>query len=198
MERLDRGPSIRTYSGRRFYLLDPRPEDILIEDIAHALSMVCRFTGHVERFYSVADHCVRVSRLLMERSLPVHLQLIGLLHDATEAYVGDMIHPLKGLLPDYSVIEDRILEVILRKYGLPILYIPPVIAHIDRELCWYEMRDLIHGGPFEPGSFIPMHEELTGRIWEPLEYPEIVPWPQREAEDMYLGTFDVLMRAMNK
>ena len=70
---------IETVSGRKFYFLNPNPEDIDIEDIAHALSMQCRFTGHTKWFYSVAEHAIWVSYLV-----PVHLALEGLLHDASE------------------------------------------------------------------------------------------------------------------
>src|ERR1700683_336889 len=86
----DRGAWIVTFSGRRFYVLDPRPSDVRIEDIAHSLSLQCRFNGHVKNFYSVAQHSVLVS----ERCDPADA-LYGLLHDASEAYIGDMSAPLK-------------------------------------------------------------------------------------------------------
>src|SRR5208282_6622849 len=87
---------IRTFSGGRFYVLEPRVEDVRIEDIAHALSMQCRFTGHVREFYSVAEHSVWVSRYSHREDA-----LWGLLHDASESYIGDMSTPLK-LQPEMS------------------------------------------------------------------------------------------------
>jgi uncharacterized protein len=86
------GPWISTQSGR-FYPLNPRPDDVNIEDIATALSNVCRFAGHVVDFYSVAQHSVVVSSLLASRG--PRFQLFGLLHDAAEAYLGDMASPVK-------------------------------------------------------------------------------------------------------
>jgi hypothetical protein len=90
-----RGPYIVTYTGRRFHFLDPKIDEISIEDIAHALSNVCRFTGHTKRFYSVAEHSCLVSALCDNR-------LEGLLHDASEAYMSDLSSPLKMLVPDYK------------------------------------------------------------------------------------------------
>jgi uncharacterized protein len=97
------GDWIQTYTGKQFWPLSPLPEDIVIEDIAHALSMQCRFGGHVRTFYSVAQHSVHVS-LLVEPQYA----LWGLLHDAAEAYLVDLPRPIKkfsemGLL--YQEIE---------------------------------------------------------------------------------------------
>ena len=85
-----------TASGRRAFVEDPRACDLVIEDIAHALSNICRFGGHCSRFYSVAQHSVCVSALV-ERTRP-DLALHALLHDAAEAYVGDVIRPIKPTL----------------------------------------------------------------------------------------------------
>jgi hypothetical protein len=85
-----RGDWMQTFTGRAFYPLDPRPEDIDPVDIAHALSLICRYGGHSSRFYSVAEHCV-----LMSHAVAPEHALWALLHDATEAYLGDMIRPLK-------------------------------------------------------------------------------------------------------
>src|ERR1700691_1787676 len=82
-------PYIETFTGKTFSFLAPQPEDICIEDIAHATSMLCRFTGHCKYFYSVAEHCVAVSRLCSVRN-----DIAGLLHDSAEAYVNDMNSPL--------------------------------------------------------------------------------------------------------
>ncbi len=102
-----------TYTGRRFYFYDPKPEDICIEDIAHSLSMQCRFLGHCKYFYSVAQHSIIVSRYVLS-----NLTLYGLLHDASEAYISDIIRPFKSTLEGYKIVENRIQNVIYRKYGL--------------------------------------------------------------------------------
>jgi uncharacterized protein len=91
-----------TASGRRVYVLSPDPLQICLEDIAFALSQICRFGGHTSTFYSVAQHSIAVSRLVPER-----FAFHGLIHDATEAYLGDVIRPLKMQLPAYSTIEAR-------------------------------------------------------------------------------------------
>src|ERR1700724_2684254 len=79
----------QTFTGRRFYPLSPRVEDVCIEDIAHALSNICRYGGHCREFYSVAQHCNMVSDWMPE------FKLEGLLHDSPEAYIGDMVRPVK-------------------------------------------------------------------------------------------------------
>lgn len=105
---------INTYSGEKLDINAPDAENINIEDIAHALSRVCRYGGHCEPFYSVAQHCVLVSLIL--DSTPYAFE--GLMHDAAEAYIGDIVAPLKTLLPEYLEIEHRFERVIANKFGL--------------------------------------------------------------------------------
>lgn len=109
-------PFITTYTGRRFYPFNPRAEDVCLEDIAHALSMQCRFSGHVRAFYSVAEHSVFVSKYS-----PLEDRLIGLLHDASEAYLQDMASPIKhsGRITGYLEAEERISKAIAAAFGLP-------------------------------------------------------------------------------
>jgi len=109
----DRGDWMQTYTGRAFYPMAPYVDDIDPVDIAHALSLICRYGGHVSRFYSVAEHCV----LLSQAVAPEHA-LWALLHDATEAYVGDMVRPLKSAMPAYREAEDRLMKVICDRFGL--------------------------------------------------------------------------------
>ena len=112
-----RGDFILTYSGRRFWPLDPRPEDIDIEDIAHALANLCRFTGHTSRFYAVAEHSVHVSD-----SASAPHKLWGLLHDAPEAYLGDLARPTKqahaGFGLAYRRVERRLMLAICERFEL--------------------------------------------------------------------------------
>lgn len=107
----ERGDWMQTFTGARFYPLDPRPEDINPDDIAHALSLLCRYGGHVDRFYSVAEHCV----LMSEAVAPEHA-LHALLHDATEAYVCDVPRPLKRQLAGYREIEDSVWWAIAERF----------------------------------------------------------------------------------
>jgi len=100
-----------TYTGKIFHPLSPEPEEICIEDIAHALSLLCRFNGQCREFYSVAEHSIRVSDML-----PEDMRLAGLMHDAAEAYIGDLIHPIKSCLPYYREVEKGIRNVIFDKF----------------------------------------------------------------------------------
>ncbi|MDP3133715.1 MAG: phosphohydrolase, partial [Burkholderiaceae bacterium] len=91
---------ISTFKGNRFYPAEPRIDGIDIEDIAHGLAYQCRFNGQTSAFYSVAQHSLMVADLV-----PPALRRAALLHDAAEAYLGDMVKPLKALVPDFGHIE---------------------------------------------------------------------------------------------
>ena len=111
------GPYIQTSSGRWFNPFEPDPEQIDPGDIARALANVCRFGGHTRAFYSVAQHSVIVSELVEERGGDVEDVFAALMHDATEAYLGDMPHPIKHRSPlgaAFKEAEDR-LEAVLRR-----------------------------------------------------------------------------------
>lgn len=103
---------IETYSGRFFEVIDPKVEDIDLYDISHALSMLCRFGGHSEAFYSVAEHSVLVSMLVSKENA-----LAALLHDASEAYLVDIPSPVKSFLDNYQFIEAKIMIQIANKFG---------------------------------------------------------------------------------
>lgn len=105
---------IQTYTGRQYWPLTPRAQDVCIEDIAHALSMICRYAGHCTRFYSVAEHSVHVSRICE----PEHA-FEGLMHDAAEAYLCDLPRPLKRQIEEYRIAETDNWVVICKKFGLP-------------------------------------------------------------------------------
>lgn len=128
---------IQTFTGLRFDLLDPQPDQICIEDIAHALSQLCRFTGHTMYFYSVAQHSLLVSQLVKPT-----LALVALLHDAPEAYIGDVSSPLKALLPDYKKIEYGIWLAIANKFDLPHV-LPDEVKHADLVALMTERRDMM-------------------------------------------------------
>ena len=169
-------PWILTSTGRRFPLLAPKPEDIDIEDIAHALSHVCRFAGHVREFYSVAQHSVLVSY-----RVPREHQLAALLHDASEAYVGDVTRPLKPLIPGYSSIEVGVMSAVLSRFGLP-TEIPSCVHRADMQMLATERRDLM---PQDDSRWpclagIDPHDEM------------IAPWSPASAKRMFLFRFGVL------
>lgn len=129
--------TIQTASGRYANLVAPLPHHIDIGDIAHALSNICRFGGHTREFYSVAQHSVLASRIV-----PSEFALAALLHDAPEAYVGDVTLPLKHLLPDYRAIETAIWRVIADCFDLPV-DLPSCVKRADRVLLATERRDLM-------------------------------------------------------
>lgn len=127
---------ILTTSGVRFELFAPTPAMVNIRDIAHALSHACRFGGHTLDFYSVAQHSVIVSH-----HVPPEEALTALLHDATEAYCGDMVRPLKRQMPAYREVEDRIWEAIRARFDLGPM--TPAIKEADERALQTERRDVM-------------------------------------------------------
>lgn len=125
--------TIRLRSGLYFDLADPQPEQFTLKDIAGALSKICRFGGQCERFYSVAEHCYHCS--MVAESVPLAL----LLHDAAEAFCGDVVKPLKNMLADYGPIEQRIENVIAAKYG-GLDFEQPEVREIDQAMLIAERR----------------------------------------------------------
>lgn len=108
--------SIKTYSGIMFDPIAPDPRLIRIEDIAHALSMLCRANGHFRSFYSVCRHSINCMREAEARGLSPRVQLACLLHDASEAYLSDVTRPVKHCLPKYLEIEAPLQDTIWAKY----------------------------------------------------------------------------------
>jgi uncharacterized protein len=109
------GDWLQTYSGKCFWPLDPRPEEVDIYDIAHSLSMTCRYSGHCKEFYSVAEHSILLSRVVSPQNA-----MWALLHDAAEAYSSDIPRPLKKSLPDWKIMEKRIMDAVCIKFSLPL------------------------------------------------------------------------------
>ena len=164
------GTWITTFTGKRFHFLDPQPDEIDIVDIAHHLSLLCRFTGACREFYSVGEHSIRVTSLL-----PTELKLAGLLHDAAEAYINDISRPVKyshKLEETEKLITRRINE----KFGTDIDL--PAIKKADNILMATEARDL--------GLVILDFEPLL----KPLQ-PEgiIVPMTSGKVERMFLRLY---------
>lgn len=110
-----RGDWIQTFTGRAFWPLDPRPEEVEIADIAHALAHQCRYAGHVRRFYSVAEHSV-----LLARSVSPKNALWALLHDASEAYLVDLPRPVKREVRGYREAEAVVMLAICARFGLTV------------------------------------------------------------------------------
>ncbi|AUH51198.1 phosphohydrolase [Chromobacterium sp. ATCC 53434] len=130
---------IETVSGRLVDLLHPSQADIDIQDIAHHLAHICRFGGACRPFYSVAEHSVRVAGIL-----PPRLMRAGLLHDAQEAYIGDVVTPLKRVLPSYQYTEGLVAAAVEARYGLQLSEEDrAAIRRADLVLLATERRDLM-------------------------------------------------------
>jgi hypothetical protein len=112
------GDYIETYTGVKFYPLDPRAEDVDVADMTHAISHLCRFGGHCSVFYSVGQHSLLTVSYLRGQGASTFVQFLGLTHDFTEAYVVDMPSPLKRQLPEYIAVENAIESVIWESFGL--------------------------------------------------------------------------------
>jgi 5'-deoxynucleotidase YfbR-like HD superfamily hydrolase len=172
---------ILTATGRTFDLERPDNGPFDIQAIAHALSHICRFSGHVREFYSVAQHSVLVSQLL-----PPHLAMQGLLHDAAEAYLGDLVSPLKRMLSNYRRLEERVEEAIFRHFGL--VYPPPSdVKAADMVLLATEQRDLMP-------SCAEAHEWETFYHIKPLPQ-RIVPLEPLRARVQFLERFEEILDA---
>ena len=128
---------VSTVSGNRFYPLEPRIDRVAIEDIAHGLAYQCRFNGQTREFYSVAQHSLIVASLV-----PSQLRLAALLHDAAEAYLGDMVKPLKVLLPEFAAIEDKVTALIAEAFAIDFSDYAP-IKRADLIALATEKRDLM-------------------------------------------------------
>lgn len=150
---------IQTYTGRQFFPAAPRAEDVHIEDIAHALSLLCRFTGHSRWHYSVGQHSALVS-YACDPADALH----GLLHDGSEAYLGDVSSPLKrqAYLAGYRFLEDVTQRAVCDRFGLPHA-LPPSVAHADLVVLATEARDVM-GKP--PAWWGPLPEPLSVVIEE--------------------------------
>jgi hypothetical protein len=168
-----------TYTGKVYWPADPSADDVCIEDIAHGLSMLCRYCGQCQFFYSVAEHSVYVSRLVPQR-----LALEGLLHDAAEAYCSDIVRPLKKALLDYQQFERLNDEVIRWKFGLPHEE-HPVVKDVDTRLLVNEYAAL-----FPP---LPRATHLESLI--PFPNIAIHGWAPGQAERLFLAQFKELYAA---
>lgn len=154
---------ISTFSGGYLDINDPDPEMFLIKDIAHQLSMQPRFGGKLRRFYSVAQHSVGCAL-----DVPMEHKLAALLHDASEAYICDIPSPVKAYLPDYKIIEDRIMRAIAIKFGFQ-YPLSKEVKDADEYMLQYEWSSMVR------------HKTA---------YPEFM--SQEKAEDTFIGLFNVL------
>ena len=165
-----RGDWLQTFTGRAFWPCDPDPEDVAIEDIAHALARQCRFGGHVTcAHYSVAEHSVRVSWIVPEAHA-----LAALLHDAAEAYVIDVPRPVKNALGEaYRAIERGVARAVGLCFGVELVDLHPEVRLADEIMLATEVRDVMAS---------------PSRLWRPMPQPlpvTINPWSAEQAEQNF-------------
>jgi uncharacterized protein len=178
---------MQTFTGRKVDLEYPRPEDIDIRDIAHALSQICRYGGHCHKFYSVAEHSLLVADVIEANYASFKpIELAGLLHDAAEAYLGDLITPLKKILTKETSIEGRWLDVIKERFALPVDLnpLPNIVKSADQFMLAVEVHDLF---PIVlPDWKIPK----TLPMIPPHLHPKCL--PPAQAKEAFLARFQVL------
>lgn len=181
--------TIETASGLQFHIFDPRPAEVRIEDIAHALALKCRFAGHCKKFYSIGQHCLYVSDRL-EQFGPV-VQLAGLLHDAGEAYLADLPGPLKRGLPAFKDLEDRVLTAIGKKFKIPFEFIESQdVKRADHFMLAWEYRDLMASG----SKMLWFKKKILAVNPESLPCVTLIPCSWEIAEENYLTTFKRLQQ----
>lgn len=156
----ERGDWMQTATGRQFFPMDPRPEEIHIEDIAAALAKLCRFGGHSTRFYSVAEHCV-----LMSRVASPGVAFEALMHDASEAYLCDVIRPIKPFLSNYHDIELRLEAAIAKRFDL-VYPMPAEVKRLDNAILADE-RDQAMAIPPADWRLPEPPIGLTLQFWSP-------------------------------
>lgn len=163
----DLGPWAQVYSGAKYYPLNPRAEDILLDDIIHHLSRIGRYNGGTasKRPYTVAQHSVYVMEDVRHRGGTSEECFCGLMHDATEAYMGDLIRPLKRLIPDFERLEEKLFSAIAEKFGMA-PEIPEIVRRADNAVLMAEKRRLVpNADPWSieepPASWI-----TTFNVWD--------------------------------
>lgn len=175
----ERGTFMSLYSGGKFFPLDPTEQEVHIEDIAHALSHQNRFNGHLKWPYTVAQHSVLCAKQARSMDYDLNVQLYALMHDAAEAYIGDMIRPLKYYMPMFKEVEDRIMTVVARKFDFSMnKRATAKIKTIDNLMCAAEKRDM-HPTTLEwPG------------MPDPVDIKTIEPWPHSYAKGQFMRMFN--------
>ena len=174
---------IETYSGEKFYFLTPKTQVFKLKDIAHALSMICRFTGHCKEFYSVAEHSWHVARML--EGCPIEVQIAGLLHDASEAYITDIASPIKQHLPDYQKLEDGILAAIFAQYHLE-YPMHPAVKQADLAMLSTEAHYMLHSGGNSWDMWKERRRPAPNALYRPINMPP------RQAAQLFLDKFNEL------
>lgn len=156
------GDWMQTFSGQQFWPIDPKESEIAIVDIAHALSMMCRYGGHTLRFYSVAEHCCH----LFDRA-PIEHRKWTLLHDASEAYIVDIIRPLKPFLSEYKGYEAAVMAAVCEKFNMNPVE-PAIVKELDMRILGDECAQAMSKPP-QPWYSVGEPLGVTLQFWNPEE-----------------------------
>jgi len=176
---------IITYKGEEFTPLDPDINQIHIEDIAHSLSLMCRANGHIDFFFSIAQHSINCANEAKARGQNPRVQLVCLLHDASEAYISDITRPVKHYLSEYKLIEKNLQDVIYKKFLGDLLTEEDfaVMNRIDNDMLICEFDALM-----SKRKLFTQIPKLTGT-------PSFEYRPQTEVETEFLKTYYGIMHA---
>lgn len=162
---------ITTFTGKHFYPMNPDPMAICIEDIAHALSLICRGNGHVHEFWSVAEHCICCAKEAEARRLSARVILACLLHDASECYMSDVPRPFKKELGFYQEQEENLLSIIYEKFlGSDLTEKEQEqVRDIDDVMLWYDLEKLLEEEQDDDMSEVNIKPDYTVRPFETVE-----------------------------
>lgn len=166
--RMEVGPSIMLHSGAWFDFASPHTSPFTAEDIGHGLAHICRYSGQCTKFYSVAEHSLLVS------DVAKGFEYEALLHDAAEAFIGDITRPLKQMLPDFKRIEAVVQDAVLERFGLS-HPLPQQVKEADLRVLAAEQRQIMPAGTdgwraelnIEPAPIVVRHlaPEVAKRMW---------------------------------
>jgi uncharacterized protein len=194
MGRSRKGNWSQTFSGIQFWPLDPRPEEILLADVAHHLSLQTRYGGACRFHYSVAQHCVLAARNVsimtgnreawtgQERAL----RAMALLHDHAEAYLVDVPRPVKVCLSEYDAIEANLAHAGSVRFGLPLEKMSPWVIEADERMLYTEKRDLLSESP------APWVDLIGAKEMPPPYNFKIEKWSPEQAEEEFLAMAEEL------
>ncbi|MDD5017646.1 MAG: phosphohydrolase [Eubacteriales bacterium] len=162
---------ILTYTGLYLDPFEIRPDDIRIEDIAHALSMMTRANGHLKHFYSIAQHCVNCAVEAKNRGYTPRVQLACLLHDAAESYISDVPRPVKHRLAGYAEAEQRVLDAVFLAFGISGLTgeEKAAVDDIDDAMLYYEFEALKDTRISKGKPYISMQHDFSLRPIEEVK-----------------------------
>lgn len=162
---------MNTFSGKKFDPMDIKAEDICLEDIAHALSLLCRGGGHLKHFYSVGQHSINCMKEARERGWSERVQAACLLHDASEAYISDIIRPVKMYLSNYVEIEKKIMDKIWERFHLNDLSAEENQKWklIDDEILNCELKELMRGAQDTEVKELYSRPDTAEKPWKTVE-----------------------------